>query len=81
MDALKSLTSGLNPLDLLGGAGLNGLEGTDPVTALLALLSNQGAASQGQDQGQVCSCGGSCGEGGACSCGCSCCQKNQDLGF
>jgi hypothetical protein len=83
MNALSSLTN-FNPLSLLGGAegALPGLDGADPISALLALVSNQGAgAAGGQEAGQVCSCGGGCAEGGACNCGCSCCQKNQDLGF
>ncbi len=66
-------------MDSLTG-GASGIEGTDPLNALLSLFGNQASAASGQEQGQVCSCGGGC-EGGACGCGCSCCQKNQDLGF
>ena len=85
MQGLNSLTN-FNPLSLLGAGGgalPGGLTENDPISSLLALLGNPGAAAQGQPQqpGQVCSCGGGSAEGGAASCGCSCCQKNQDLGF
>ncbi len=82
---VSSLTSGLNPLSLLGGGnplgGLGGAEGTDPLALLSQLFgsTNAGSASTG-DQGSTCSCCGG-GETGACNCGCSCCQKNADLGF
>lgn len=80
---LNSLTSGLNPLNLLGGAnplgGSNGIEGGADPLALLSQLF--GAANQTQDNGGalVSSSGG--GEGGAANSGCSCCQKNDELGF
>lgn len=85
MDTLNPLKSGFNPLSFLGlgsdaAGGLGGAEGADPLSSLLSLFGNPAAAQQGQEQSQVCSCGGGC-ESGACSCGCSCCQKNQDLGF
>ena len=84
---LSSLTSGLNPLNLLGGAnplggGSNGIEGgADPLALLSQLFGASGASGQAQEKsGSVCSCSGG-GDGGACSSGCSCCEKNNELGF
>ncbi len=81
---ISSLTSGLNPLSLLGGGnplgGAGGAEGTDPLALLSQLFGASGAAGKAQEQGSTCSCCGG-GESGACNCGCSCCQKNDDLGF
>lgn len=83
MDSLTSL-SGFNPLSLLGGGGSDALQsldsGFDPLSALSSLFGNPTAAQQGQQSGDVCSCG-NCGESGACTCGGNCCQQNENLGF
>lgn len=78
---ISSLTSGLNPANLLGSqGGANALGGADPLALLTQLFSGAGASGQAQEQGSTCSCC-SGGSEGACSCGCSCCQNNNDLGF
>lgn len=75
---ISSLTSGLNPLNLLGNNPLGGLQGADAANPLALLSQLFNANGAGQDQGSQVSASAS---GGAANSGCCCCQKNDALGF